>query len=182
MESSSRASKHTWTKEEEAELAECLVELVSTGGWRSNNGTFRPGYLAQLQRMMAKKLPDTYIQGSPMIDFRSNVPNNMFNDGVSLDDSHREDIPTMYSQGVHMPPDEMFGTPAGQTSERRNCSSGSKRKRGSQHYEMVEVIRSAMEFGNDQLKAIADRATEVELRAKVVKQLQDIPELQAEIG
>ncbi|KAL0560649.1 hypothetical protein IC582_001058 [Cucumis melo] len=110
---------------------------------------------------------------------------NMFNDGVPLDDSHDKDIPTMYSQGVHMSLDEMFGTRTGQASGRRNCSSGSKRKRGSQHYETVKVIRSVMEFRNDQLKAIVDwskekRATEVELHAKVVKQLQDIPELRSQ--
>ncbi|TYK19867.1 retrotransposon protein [Cucumis melo var. makuwa] len=29
-------------------LVECLMELVSMGGWKSDNGTFRPGYLAQL--------------------------------------------------------------------------------------------------------------------------------------
>uniref|UniRef100_A0A9I9EAH3 Retrotransposon protein n=2 Tax=Cucumis melo TaxID=3656 RepID=A0A9I9EAH3_CUCME len=80
-------------------------------------------------------------------DVGSNVPN-VFNDSVSLGDSHDEDIPMMYSQGVHMSPDEMFGIRAGQASERRNCSSGSKRKRGSERYETVEVIRSVMEFGN----------------------------------
>uniref|UniRef100_A0A9I9CFX0 Uncharacterized protein n=1 Tax=Cucumis melo TaxID=3656 RepID=A0A9I9CFX0_CUCME len=37
---------------------------------------------------------------------------------------------------------------------RKNCSSGSKRKRGSEHYETIEVIRSAMEFGNDQLRQL----------------------------
>ncbi|KAA0063227.1 retrotransposon protein [Cucumis melo var. makuwa] len=109
----------------------------------------------------------------------------MFNDDVPLDDSHDQDIPMMYSQGVHMSPDEMFGIRAAQASERKNCSSGSKRKQGSEHYETVEVIRSVIEFGNDQLKAIANwpkekRATEVELRAEVVKQLQDIPELQSQ--
>ncbi|KAL0557102.1 hypothetical protein IC582_005620 [Cucumis melo] len=108
----------------------------------------------------------------------------MFNDGVPLGDSHNQDILTIYSQGVHMSLDEMFGIRAGQASERRNYSSGSKRKRGSEHYEMVEVISSATEFGNDQLKTITDwpkekRATEVELRTEVVKQLQDIPQLRS---
>ncbi|KAL4028509.1 hypothetical protein IC575_011706 [Cucumis melo] len=115
---------------------------------------------------------------------RSNV-SNMFNDTIPLGDSHDEDIPTMYSQGVHMSPDEMFGIRAGQASERRNCSSVSKRKRGSERYETVEVIRSVMEFGNEQLKAIADwpkekSAMEVEMRAQVVKQLQDIPKLRSQ--
>ncbi|KAA0043564.1 retrotransposon protein [Cucumis melo var. makuwa] len=187
MTSSSRASKHTWTKEEEAKLVECLVELVSAGGWRSNNGTFRHGYLAQLQRMMVKKLSDTNIQGSLPMDcrvkslkkhlpsnFRMRGPScsgfgwnekfqciiaerdlfdnwvkshptaegllhksfpyyddlsyvfdkdratearletfadvgsnvlNMFNDGVPLGDSYDQDIPAMYSQGVHISPD-----------------------------------------------------------------------------
>uniref|UniRef100_A0A9I9D407 Retrotransposon protein n=1 Tax=Cucumis melo TaxID=3656 RepID=A0A9I9D407_CUCME len=97
----------------------------------------------------------TGARSETFVDAGSNVPN-MFNDGVPLSNSHHEDIPTIYSQGVHMSLDKMFGTRAGQVSERKNCSSGSKRKRGGQHYEMVEVIRSAMEFENDQLKAIAD--------------------------
>ncbi|KAE8646815.1 hypothetical protein Csa_005367, partial [Cucumis sativus] len=86
----------------------------------------------------------------------------------------------MYSQGLDMPPDEMLGTR--QSSEGRNCSSGSKRKHGGQHYEAVDVISNEMEVRNDQLKAIANwskekRATEVELHVEVVKQLQDISEL-----
>uniref|UniRef100_A0A9I9DLI9 DUF8040 domain-containing protein n=1 Tax=Cucumis melo TaxID=3656 RepID=A0A9I9DLI9_CUCME len=125
----------------------------------------------------------TRARSETFADVGSNVPN-MFNGDVPLDDSHDQDIPMMYSQGVHMSPDEMFGIRAGQASERKNCSSGSKRKQGSKHYETVEVIKSAIEFGNDQLKAIANwpkekRATEVELRAEVMKQLQDIPELQS---
>ncbi|KAA0060298.1 retrotransposon protein [Cucumis melo var. makuwa] len=56
MTSSSRAPKHVWTKEEEATLLKCLVELVSIGGWKSNNRMFRSGYLTQLVRMMVAKL------------------------------------------------------------------------------------------------------------------------------
>ncbi|KAA0063754.1 retrotransposon protein [Cucumis melo var. makuwa] len=73
-------------------------------------------------------------------DVGSNV-SNMFNDDIPLDDSHDQDIPMMYSQGVHMSPDEMFGIRAGQAKKRE---------------------------------------TEVELRVEVVKQLQDIPELQSQ--
>ncbi|TYK19767.1 retrotransposon protein [Cucumis melo var. makuwa] len=62
--SSSRAPKHIWTNKEEAKLVECLVKLVSSNGWRSDNGTFRLGYLAQVQRMMAEKLSGCNIQGS----------------------------------------------------------------------------------------------------------------------
>ncbi|KAA0062976.1 retrotransposon protein [Cucumis melo var. makuwa] len=57
MSTSNRAPRHVCTKEEEGTLVECLMELVSMGGWKSDNGTFRPGYLAQLVRMMAEKLP-----------------------------------------------------------------------------------------------------------------------------
>ncbi|KAA0053970.1 retrotransposon protein [Cucumis melo var. makuwa] len=57
MSTSNRAPRHVWTKEEEGTLVECLMELVSMGGWKSDNGTFCLGYLAQLVRMMAEKLP-----------------------------------------------------------------------------------------------------------------------------
>ncbi|KAA0059814.1 retrotransposon protein [Cucumis melo var. makuwa] len=61
MASSSRLPKHNWTKEEEAGLVECLVELVNAGGWRSNNETFWPRYLNQLARMMAFKIPEKEV-------------------------------------------------------------------------------------------------------------------------
>ena len=70
MASSSREPKHVWTKEEEATLVECLVELVSAGRWRSNNGTFRPCYLAQLEQMMAAKLPGRLFQATIVIGCR----------------------------------------------------------------------------------------------------------------
>uniref|UniRef100_A0A9I9EEP9 Retrotransposon protein n=1 Tax=Cucumis melo TaxID=3656 RepID=A0A9I9EEP9_CUCME len=50
MSTSNRAPRHVWTREEKGTLVECLMELVSMGGWKSDNGTFRPGYLAQLVR------------------------------------------------------------------------------------------------------------------------------------
>ncbi|KAA0042476.1 retrotransposon protein [Cucumis melo var. makuwa] len=37
MTTSSRAPKHVWTKEEEDTLVECLVQLVSIRGWKSDN-------------------------------------------------------------------------------------------------------------------------------------------------
>ncbi|TYK08812.1 retrotransposon protein [Cucumis melo var. makuwa] len=50
MPSSSRLPKHNWTKKEEAGLVKYLMELVNAGGWRSDNGTFRPGYLIILEK------------------------------------------------------------------------------------------------------------------------------------
>ena len=73
MTSSLRLPKHSWTKEEEAGL----VELVNAGGWRSDNGTFRPGYLNQLARMMAFKIPGSNIHAST-IDSRIKLMKRMF--------------------------------------------------------------------------------------------------------
>ncbi|KAA0033732.1 retrotransposon protein [Cucumis melo var. makuwa] len=64
MATPSCAPKHVWTSEEEGTLVECLVELVSNGGWKSNNGTFRLGYLAQLVRTMANKLPGCRVRAT----------------------------------------------------------------------------------------------------------------------
>ncbi|KAA0040793.1 retrotransposon protein [Cucumis melo var. makuwa] len=47
MSTLNRTPRHVWTKEEEGTLPECLMELVSMRGWKSDNGTFRPGYLVQ---------------------------------------------------------------------------------------------------------------------------------------
>ncbi|KAL0537525.1 hypothetical protein IC582_026503 [Cucumis melo] len=48
----------------------CLMELVSMGGWKSDNGTFRPGYLAQLVRVMAEKLSRCQVRATTVIDCR----------------------------------------------------------------------------------------------------------------
>ena len=55
------APKHEWTNEEEGTLIDCLVELVSTSGWKSDNGTCRLDYLAQLVHMMRKKLSRCHV-------------------------------------------------------------------------------------------------------------------------
>ncbi|KAL0551052.1 hypothetical protein IC582_010126 [Cucumis melo] len=70
MSTSNRALRHVWTREEEGTLVECLMELVSMGGWKSDNGTFRPRYLAQLVRMMAEKLPGCQVRATTVIDCR----------------------------------------------------------------------------------------------------------------
>ncbi|KAA0053511.1 retrotransposon protein [Cucumis melo var. makuwa] len=70
MSTSNRAPRHVWTREEEGTLMECLMELVSMGGWKSDNGTFRLGYLAQLVRMMAEKLPGCQVRATTVIDCR----------------------------------------------------------------------------------------------------------------
>ncbi|KAA0065503.1 retrotransposon protein [Cucumis melo var. makuwa] len=63
------------TKDEEGTLVEGLMELVSLGGWKSDNGMFRPGYLAQLVRMMAEKLPG--CQGQRAVDLGGTMKRNI---------------------------------------------------------------------------------------------------------
>ncbi|KAA0042063.1 retrotransposon protein [Cucumis melo var. makuwa] len=46
------------------------MELVSMEGWKLDNGTCQPGYLAQLVRMMAKKLPRCQVRATTVIDCR----------------------------------------------------------------------------------------------------------------
>ncbi|KAA0032833.1 retrotransposon protein [Cucumis melo var. makuwa] len=70
MSTSNRAPRHVWTKEEEGILVECLMELVSMGGWKSDNGMFRPCYLAQLVRMTTEKLPGCRVRATTVIDCR----------------------------------------------------------------------------------------------------------------
>ncbi|KAL0559054.1 hypothetical protein IC582_003643 [Cucumis melo] len=70
MSTSNCAPRHVWTEEEEGTLVECLMELVSMGGWKSDNDTFRPGYLAQLVRMIAEKLLGCQVRATIVIDCR----------------------------------------------------------------------------------------------------------------
>ncbi|XP_038899283.1 uncharacterized protein LOC120086622 [Benincasa hispida] len=107
-------------------------------------------------------------------DMASSVPGCM-HEGASTDDSQEHDL----SQ------DEFHGTPTGFGFEGDNSLRGSKRKHHGYHSELVKVFKNAMDFANDQLKSIAEwskkqHATEVELRAKVVNKLNDIPKLQTQ--
>ena len=70
-------SKHSWMKEEDATLVECLVELMNADGLGSDNGTFRLGYLSHLTRMMACKSPGRNIQATT-IDSRIKLLKKMF--------------------------------------------------------------------------------------------------------
>ncbi|KAL4013677.1 retrotransposon protein [Cucumis melo var. makuwa] len=67
MSTSNRAPRHVWTKEEDDTLVECLMELVSMEGWKSDNGTFRPGYLIELVCMMVETLPGCQVRATTVI-------------------------------------------------------------------------------------------------------------------
>ncbi|KAA0047509.1 retrotransposon protein [Cucumis melo var. makuwa] len=238
MTSSSRLPKHTWTKEEEVGLVECLVELVNAGGWRSDNGTFRPGYLNQLARMMAFKIPGCNIHAST-IDSRIKLMKRMFHalaemrgpncsgfgwndekkciiaekevfddwshpaakgllnksfvhydelsyvfgkdpatggraesftdigsndpagyDAFAADAVPDTDFPPMYSPGLNMSPDDLMETRTARW----------------------DIVRTAVEYGNEQLHRIAEwpilqRQDATQTRQEIVRQLEAIPEL-----
>uniref|UniRef100_A0A9I9EDG4 Myb/SANT-like domain-containing protein n=2 Tax=Cucumis melo TaxID=3656 RepID=A0A9I9EDG4_CUCME len=234
--SSSRLPKHNWTKEEEAGLVECLLELVNAGGWRFDNETFRPRYLNQLVRMMTFKIPGSNIHaltidsrikllkrmfhaiaempGSTCSGFRWNdeqkcfvAEKEVFDDWVknhptakgllnksfshynklsyvfgkdramrgwaesfmdvtsndligyeafAIDAAPDTNFQLMYSQGLNMSPDELMGTRTARVSEGRYVLSGSKRKRGGQATDSGDVLRTTIEYGNEQLNRIAE--------------------------
>ncbi|XVF70030.1 hypothetical protein PTKIN_Ptkin11bG0128500 [Pterospermum kingtungense] len=64
----SKRSTHQWTASEDAVLVQCLLELVNQG-WSKDNG-FKSGYLQQLEKWMASKIPNCQIKVDPHIKSR----------------------------------------------------------------------------------------------------------------
>lgn len=62
--------KHQWTSVEDSKLVECLVDLTNCGKWKADNGTFKPGFLQQIQKMMSDKIPGCELRAQPHIDSR----------------------------------------------------------------------------------------------------------------
>ncbi|KAA0055621.1 retrotransposon protein [Cucumis melo var. makuwa] len=148
MLTSNRAPRHVWTKEKEGTLVECFMELVSMGGWKSDNGMFRPGYLAQLSHPAAKRLLNkpfpyydelTYVFGrnratdrfaETFVNVGSNEPGGGY-DRFDMGDGN-EEFPPVYSQGIDLSQNDVRASRPSRASESRTGSSGSKRKRESQ--------------------------------------------------
>ncbi|KAA0025957.1 retrotransposon protein [Cucumis melo var. makuwa] len=168
--SSVRNVRHVWTKEEESTLMECSMELVSMGGWKSDNGTFQPGYLAQLIHMMAEKLPGcrshptakgllskpfpyydelTYVfdRDRATGQFAETFADMGFNEpsGYERFDiaNGNEEFPPVYNQRIDMSQDDVRASRPSRVSEGRTGSSGSKRKRRSQREVDVEGVSDA---------------------------------------
>ena len=68
--SSSAGPKHQWTAFEDGKLVECLMDMATSGKWKADNGTFRPGYQQQSEKMMHEKIPECGIRAQPHIDSR----------------------------------------------------------------------------------------------------------------
>ncbi|KAA0061395.1 retrotransposon protein [Cucumis melo var. makuwa] len=90
------------------------------------------------------------------VDVESNV-SGWYEGLASTDDGNNIEIPTMYSQGLDMSPNDIMGTRPKRASGDRNASSELKRKRGGQSVEIAKVICSVMEYVNDQLNQNVDR-------------------------
>nr|CAD1829438.1 unnamed protein product [Ananas comosus var. bracteatus] len=79
IKSKSKRIKHQWTKHEDEKLIECLLDLSNSGQWRVDNGTFRNGYLQQLERWMHEKIPDCELKGVPHIESRFKLWKRQYN-------------------------------------------------------------------------------------------------------
>ncbi|XP_039020997.1 uncharacterized protein LOC120153044 [Hibiscus syriacus] len=75
----SLVTKRTWTKENDAALVECLHILAEDPHWKANNGTFRSGYLSNLEKMLEIKLSTSQIRAHPHIESRVKLLKRQYN-------------------------------------------------------------------------------------------------------
>lgn len=74
--------------------------------------------------------------------------------GFQMLDRNDIEIPTVYNQVFNMSQDDVRASRPCQASNDRTEPSGSKQKRGGQHVANVDLIHDAMEYANDQLRAM----------------------------
>lgn len=65
--------KHQWTALEDSKLVECLLDITKSGKWKANNGTFKNGYLQQLEKLLHEKIPRCGLKAQPHIDSRVKI-------------------------------------------------------------------------------------------------------------
>ncbi|XP_062080595.1 uncharacterized protein LOC133785364 [Humulus lupulus] len=70
--------KHQWTSIEDSKLVECLLELVNSGKWKADNGTFKPSYLQQLEKWICEKIPHCGLKAQSHIDSRIKILKKQF--------------------------------------------------------------------------------------------------------
>lgn len=61
--------KRKWTPEEDEVLIASLSELCRAG-WKRENGNFKNGYIAALERKLRSRIPGCTIRASPHIESR----------------------------------------------------------------------------------------------------------------
>ncbi|XP_015166373.1 uncharacterized protein [Solanum tuberosum] len=61
------STQRTWTPTEESTLINGLKELC-VNGWRADNGTFRPGYLMELEDYLHEHHPESGLKGEPHVN------------------------------------------------------------------------------------------------------------------
>ncbi|KAH0641790.1 hypothetical protein KY290_033401 [Solanum tuberosum] len=64
---STPSTRRTWTPTEESTLINGLKELC-VNGWRADNGTFRPGYLMELEHYLREHHPESGLKGEPHVN------------------------------------------------------------------------------------------------------------------
>ncbi|XVF72578.1 hypothetical protein PTKIN_Ptkin12aG0132200 [Pterospermum kingtungense] len=70
---------HQWSKDEDAILVQCLHVLAEDPRWKGDNGTFKVGYLAQLEKMIETKLPEAQLKANPHIESRVKTLKKQYN-------------------------------------------------------------------------------------------------------
>ncbi|KAK6805263.1 hypothetical protein RDI58_003048 [Solanum bulbocastanum] len=63
---STPSTRRTWTEAEEQTLINGLKELC-VNGWRGDNGTFKPGYLKELECYLCEHHPNNGLKGEPHV-------------------------------------------------------------------------------------------------------------------
>ncbi|KAG5629675.1 hypothetical protein H5410_001392 [Solanum commersonii] len=63
---STPSTRRTWTAAEERTLIDGLKELC-VNGWRGDNGTFKPGYLKELECYLCEHHPNNRLKGEPHV-------------------------------------------------------------------------------------------------------------------
>ncbi|XVF78391.1 hypothetical protein PTKIN_Ptkin14bG0128200 [Pterospermum kingtungense] len=68
MRQPTRVGNHQWSRDEDKVLVDCLKVLVANPRWKANNGTFKTGYLTQLEKMM--EFPNANLKAGSRIESR----------------------------------------------------------------------------------------------------------------
>ena len=74
-----KAIHHSWTIQEDAVLVRCLHVMKDESKWKGDNGTFRSGYLSQLEKTLEKELPESHIKANPHIESRVRLLKRQYN-------------------------------------------------------------------------------------------------------